>query len=75
MKCFLFAFRLAYSGRSVHEISRSCGQQPASTDPQLLQVSDLTSRRLAKPLPDDVRPLSRLEQRDELLHLHREESP
>ncbi|WP_210583232.1 transposase [Streptomyces sp. GESEQ-35] len=27
VKCFLFAFRLAYSGRSVHRISRSCGQQ------------------------------------------------
>lgn len=27
VKCFPFAFRLAYSGRSVHRISRSCGQQ------------------------------------------------
>ncbi|MFI7415599.1 IS21 family transposase [Streptomyces sp. NPDC049627] len=25
--CYLFAFRLAYSGRAVHRISRSCGQQ------------------------------------------------
>ncbi|WP_427925258.1 IS21 family transposase [Streptomyces sp. cg40] len=43
--------------------------------PELPQVSHLTSRRLAKPLPDDVRPLPRLEQWDELLHLHRKESP
>ncbi|MFI0405520.1 IS21 family transposase [Actinomadura sp. 3N508] len=26
-KCFLFAFRMAYSGRAVHRISSSCGQQ------------------------------------------------
>ncbi|MFD4562176.1 IS21 family transposase [Streptomyces sp. NPDC058469] len=26
-RCYLFAFRLAYSGKSVHRISRSCGQQ------------------------------------------------
>lgn len=26
-KCYLFAFRLAYSGRAVHRISRSCRQQ------------------------------------------------
>ncbi|WP_172387685.1 IS21 family transposase [Streptomyces sp. MNP-20] len=26
-KCYLFAFRLAYSGKSVHRISMSCGQQ------------------------------------------------
>ncbi|MCI3273377.1 hypothetical protein [Streptomyces cylindrosporus] len=44
-------------------------------DPQLPQVSHLTSRRLAKSLLDDVRPLPRLEQWDELLHLHRKESP
>lgn len=27
VKCYLFAFRLAYSGKAVHRISRSCGQQ------------------------------------------------
>ncbi|MGW9033178.1 IS21 family transposase, partial [Streptomyces sp. NPDC055722] len=27
VRCYLFAFRLAYSGRAVHRISRSCGQQ------------------------------------------------
>ncbi|GHH09476.1 hypothetical protein GCM10018780_45400 [Streptomyces lanatus] len=26
VKYYLFAFRLAYSGRAVHRISRSCGQ-------------------------------------------------
>ncbi|WUR94768.1 IS21 family transposase [Streptomyces sp. NBC_01262] len=26
-KCYLFAFRLAYSGKSVHRVSASCGQQ------------------------------------------------
>ncbi|MFE3526889.1 IS21 family transposase [Streptomyces sp. NPDC059161] len=26
-RCYLFAFRLAYSGKAVHRISRSCGQQ------------------------------------------------
>ncbi|MFI5808918.1 hypothetical protein [Streptomyces sp. NPDC051561] len=26
-RCYLFAFRLAYSGKSVHRVSRSCGQQ------------------------------------------------
>lgn len=25
-RCYLFAFRLAYSGKAVHRISRSCGQ-------------------------------------------------
>ncbi|MEV6501529.1 IS21 family transposase [Streptomyces prunicolor] len=44
-------------------------------DPELPQVSHLTSRRLARPLPEDARPLPRLEQWDELLHLHRKESP
>ncbi|WP_280908686.1 IS21 family transposase [Streptomyces sp. SAI-117] len=27
IRCYLFAFRLAYSGKAVHRISRSCGQQ------------------------------------------------
>ncbi|MCF1595214.1 hypothetical protein [Streptomyces muensis] len=27
VKCYLFAFRLAHSGRAVHRISRSCWQQ------------------------------------------------
>ncbi|MDH6221104.1 hypothetical protein [Streptomyces pseudovenezuelae] len=44
-------------------------------DPELPQVSHLTSRRLAWTLPEDARPLPRLEQWDELLHLHRKESP
>ncbi|MDX2546864.1 Mu transposase domain-containing protein [Streptomyces sp. WI04-05B] len=44
-------------------------------DPELPQVSHLTPRRLARPLPEDARPLPRLEQWDELLHLHRKESP
>lgn len=26
-RCYLFAFRLAYSGKAVHRVSRSCGQQ------------------------------------------------
>ncbi|WP_443321611.1 hypothetical protein [Streptomyces sp. 7N604] len=43
--------------------------------PQLPQVSHLTPRRLAKPLPEDVRPLPRLEQWDELLQLRRKDSP
>lgn len=48
---------------------------PEPPDPELPQVSHLTSRRLARPLPEDARPLPRLEQWDELLHLHRKESP
>lgn len=51
---------------------------PDQTDPlspQMPQVSHLTSRRLAQPLPDDARPLPRLEQWDELLQLRRKDSP
>ncbi|XKK60584.1 IS21 family transposase [Streptomyces sp. ARC32] len=55
--------------------SPAAPEPPTSVDPQLPQVSHLTSHRLAKPLPDDVRPLPRLEQWDELLRLHRKESP
>ncbi|MGO4429156.1 IS21 family transposase, partial [Streptomyces sp. MCAF7] len=43
-------------------------------DPQLSQVSHLTPRRLARPLPEDARPLPRLEQWDELLNLRRKDS-
>ncbi len=28
VKCYLFAFRLTYSGPAVHRISRSCGEGP-----------------------------------------------
>ncbi|MFJ8531758.1 IS21 family transposase [Streptomyces sp. NPDC093591] len=42
--------------------------------PQLPQVSHLSARRLAEPLPEDARPLPRLEQWDELLHLRRKDS-
>ncbi|MFH9249406.1 Mu transposase domain-containing protein [Streptomyces lydicus] len=42
--------------------------------PQLPQVSHLTAHRLAGPLPEDARPLPRLEQWDELLHLRRKDS-
>lgn len=31
LKCCLLAFRLAYSGRAVHRISRSCGQQTSAS--------------------------------------------
>ncbi|MFJ8637486.1 IS21 family transposase [Streptomyces sp. NPDC093568] len=43
-------------------------------DPQLPQVSHLTPRRLARSLPEDARPLPRLEQWDELLNLRRKDS-
>ncbi|MGC9543994.1 IS21 family transposase [Streptomyces sp. UG1] len=42
--------------------------------PQMPQVSHLTARRLTGPLPEDARPLPRLEQWDELLHLRRKDS-
>ncbi|MFJ5032772.1 Mu transposase domain-containing protein [Streptomyces sp. NPDC088560] len=44
------------------------------SDPQLSQVNHFTPRRLARPLPEDARPLSRLEQWDELLNLRRKDS-
>lgn len=47
---------------------------PEPPGPELPQVSHLTSRRLAQPLPADGRPLPRLEQWDELLHLRRKDS-
>ncbi|WP_327749444.1 hypothetical protein [Streptomyces europaeiscabiei] len=51
---------------------------PDPPDPQLPQVSHLTAHRLARPLPEDARPLARLEQwdeqRDELLHVRRKDS-
>ncbi|MFJ9566062.1 IS21 family transposase [Streptomyces fuscichromogenes] len=47
---------------------------PEPADPQLPQVSHLTAHRLARPLPEDARPLPRLEQWDELLHLRRKDS-
>ncbi|MFI8932484.1 IS21 family transposase [Streptomyces sp. NPDC053474] len=48
---------------------------PEPLGPELPQVSHLTSRRLAQPLPTDGRPPPRLEQWDELLHLRRKDSP
>ena len=48
--------------------------QPWPLDPQLPQVSHLTPRRLAKPLPEDGRPLPRLEHQDELPQLSRKDS-
>ncbi|MGA5454821.1 Mu transposase domain-containing protein, partial [Streptomyces umbrinus] len=48
---------------------------PEPPGPELPQVSHLTSRRLPQPLPADGRPLPRLEQWDELLHLRRKDSP
>ncbi|MFD9863448.1 hypothetical protein ACFWZB_30010 [Streptomyces alboflavus] len=46
---------------------------PEPLRPELPQVSHLTSRRLAQPLPQDARPLPRLEQWDELLNLRRKD--
>lgn len=48
---------------------------PKPADLELPQVSDLASRRLAQPLPEDDRPLPRLEQWDQLLSLRRKETP
>jgi transposase len=46
--------------------------EPADLGPP--QVSDLASRRPAQPLPEDDRPLPRLEQWDQLLSLRRKET-
>ncbi|MFG2127068.1 hypothetical protein ACGFNV_04605 [Streptomyces sp. NPDC048751] len=48
--------------------------QEDPVDPQLPQVSHLAPRRLARSLPEDARPLPRLEQWDELLNLRRKDS-
>ncbi|MGQ4388847.1 hypothetical protein [Streptomyces sp. SAS_270] len=47
--------------------------RPEPADPQLPQVSHLTAHRLARPLPEDARPLPRLEQWDELFQLRRKD--
>lgn len=46
---------------------------PEAPEEEVPQVSHLTARRLAGPLPDDHRPPPALEQWDELLHLRRKE--
>lgn len=58
-------------------VARRSGPTPAAPDPpdpQLPQVSHLTAHRLARPLPEDARPLPRLEQWDELLNLRRKDT-
>lgn len=52
----------------------TAADQTELLDPQLPQVSHLTPRRLARSLPEDARPLPRLEQWDELLNLRRKDS-
>ncbi|MFF2432373.1 hypothetical protein [Streptomyces mirabilis] len=47
---------------------------PCPFEPPGPQVSPLTARRLASSQPEDARPLPRLEEWDELLHLRRKDS-
>ncbi|MFF2469679.1 hypothetical protein [Streptomyces mirabilis] len=47
---------------------------PGPFEPPGPQVSHLTARRLASSQPEDARPLPRLEEWDELLHLRRKDS-
>ncbi|MFM9552586.1 IS21 family transposase [Streptomyces caniscabiei] len=60
------------AGRAPTVTAGILAPEPLDLDPA--QVTPLTSRRLARALPADQRPLPRLEQWDELLQLRRKDS-
>lgn len=70
----LEARKAAQAAGPAPTVTAASAPAPELLDPGPAQVTPLTSRRLARALPSDQRPLPRLEQWDELLQLRRKDS-